>query len=154
MRRLHHLEGQEPAGSWPAFGELEAHLVTGRARELVVLVSDLYDTPGEEGGGIDTALRNLRALGHEVLVLQVTSRNERELDFAGDVVFKDLETGEEVSGSADAMRAAWREGLAAEHDRWRSRLLDLKVAHALVDTEEPFEHALREFLLHRGDLPA
>jgi hypothetical protein len=70
------------------------------------------------------------------------------------VVFRDLETGEEVSGSAEAMRAAWQAGLAAEHRRWRDRLLEFKVAHALVDTEEPFEHALTEFLLHRADLPA
>jgi uncharacterized protein (DUF58 family) len=170
LELLHHLEGVEPEGTWPPFAELEGHLVTGRARELVIVVSDLYDSPthpsprhgspshdaapdGPEGS-IDRALRNLRALGHEVLVLQVTSRNERELDVTGDVVFRDLETGEEVSGSAEAMRAAWQAGLAAEHRRWRDRLLEFKVAHALVDTEEPFEHALTEFLLHRADLPA
>ncbi len=103
---------------------------------------------------MDTTLRNLRARGHEVLVLQVTSRNETEFDFTGDVVFRDLETGEEVAGSAESMRAAWRAGLAAEHASWRQRFLDLQVAHALVSTDEPFEHALREFLLHRADLPA
>jgi uncharacterized protein (DUF58 family) len=168
LELLHHLEAVEPRGAWPPFAALEGHLVTGhlatgRARELVVVVSDLYDgAPDRAGGGergasqgpIGTALRTLRALGHEVLVLQVSSRHEIDLEVSGDVVFRDLETGEEVAGSAEAMRAAWREGLAAEHRRWRELLLVLKVAHALVVTEDPFEHALREFLLHRADLPA
>jgi uncharacterized protein (DUF58 family) len=146
---LHHLESLQAAGAWPPFEALEGHLVIGRARELVVVVSDLYDSEG----AMDATLRNLRALGHEVLVLQVTCRNELDFDFTGDVVFRDLETGEEVSGSAEAMRAVWRENLEAEHRRWRDRLWQLKVAHARVATEQPFEIALREFLLHRGDLP-
>ncbi len=167
LELLHHLESVEAAGTWPPFSELEAHLVTGRTRELVVAVSDLYDSPpddpasaatgaaaSETEGAIDAALRNLRALGHEVLVLQVTSRNEIDFDFTGDVVFRDLETGAEVAGSADSMRATWRAGLAAEHERWRERFLELRVAHALVSTDEPFEHALREFLLRRSSLPA
>ena len=81
------------------------------------------------------------------------ARNELALDFSGDVVFRDLETGEEVAGNADAMRAHWRRALEAENGRWRDRLLGLRVAHALVATDVPFEIALREFLLHRSDLP-
>lgn len=146
---LHRLEGVEAAGGWPGFAELEGHLVTGRARELLVVVSDLYD--GEQA--IDTALRSLRALGHEVLVLQIAAGNELELDFHGDVVFRDLETGVEVAGNADAMRSEWRSSLAAEHQRWRDLFLRLEVAHRLLVTDEPFEIALREFLLQRSNLP-
>jgi uncharacterized protein (DUF58 family) len=149
LQVLHHLEGVEAGGHWPAFPELEGHLVTGRARELLVVVSDLYD----DESAIATTLSNLRALGHEVLVLQVAARNELEFDFSGDVVFRDLESGQEVSGNADTMRAAWLASLEDEHRRWRDRFLQLKIAHALVATDEPYEHALREFLLHRGDMP-
>jgi len=149
LQLLHHLEGVETSGHWPAFAALEGHLVTGRARELLVVASDLYD----DESAIATTLSNLRALGHEVLVLQVVARNELEFDFTGDVVFRDLETGREVSGNADTLRTAWLDGLAQEHERWRDKFLELKVAHALVATDEPYEHALRKFLLHRGDLP-
>ena len=149
LQLLHHLEGVGASGRWPTFAALEGHLVTGRARELLVVVSDLYD----DESAIAATLTNLRALGHEVLVLQVAARNELEFDFAGDVVFRDLETGSEISGNADTLRSAWLAGLAQEHERWRNQFLELKVAHALVATDEPYEHALREFLLHRGDLP-
>ncbi len=149
LQLLHSLESLDAAGAWPPFSRLAGHLVTGRARELIVVVSDLYDT----GGAMDAAIRNLRALGHELLILQLTCRNELEFDFSGDVVFRDLETGDEIAGSAEAMRAVWQANLEAEHQRWRDRFLELKVAHALVATEEPFEAALRKFLLHRSDLP-
>lgn len=150
LRLLHELDGVEASGAWPAFEDLEGHLVTGRNRELLCLVSDLYD----RGQAIEATVRNLRALGHEVLVLQITGRNELDFSYAGDVVFRDLETGEEIGGSADAMRDAWRESLAADHERWRNHFLELEVAHAVIATDTPFELALREFLLHRERLPA
>lgn len=149
LELLHRLEGIEANGGWPAFAELEGHLVTGRTRELLVIVSDLHD----RRGAIETAIRHLRALGHEVLVLQVATRNELELDFAGDVVFRDLETGDEVAGNADRLRQRWREGLEAEYRAWRDRFLEMRVAHQRLVTDQPLELALREFLLHRSDLP-
>ena len=150
MQLLHALAQVEAAGRWPDFANLEGHLVTGRARELMVVVSDLYD----DQAGMETTLRNLRALGHEIMVLQLAARNELEFDFSGDVVFRDLETGEEIAGNAAAMRSSWDAALAAEHEKWKQELLRLRVAHALVPMDQPFELALREFLLHRRDLPA
>ncbi len=148
-RVLHRLESVEAVGGWPDFETLEGHLVTGRARELVVVVSDLYD----HRRAIETTLRNLRALGHEVLVLQVMTRAELDFDWQGDVEFEDLETGERVSGNANLLRESYLESLGRELDRWRDLLLDLRVPHVLVATQTPFEISLREFLIHRSDLP-
>lgn len=149
-RLLHRLETVEAAGTWPDFDLLQGHLVTGRARELAVVVSDLYDRDGV----IDATLRNLRALGHEVLVLQVMGRSELEFGWEGDLEFVDLETGRRVAGNAQALRGPYLERLQAELDGWRERLQDLRVPHALVPTDVPFEISLREFLIHRSDLPA
>jgi len=148
-RVLHRLESVEASGGWPSFDLLQGHLVTSRARELVVVVSDLYD----QQGAIDATIRNLRALGHEVLVLQVMSRAELEFDWQGDVEFEDLETGERVAGNAAWLRDAYLESLRAGLEGWRQRLLDLRVPQALVATDTPFEISLREFLIHRSDLP-
>jgi uncharacterized protein (DUF58 family) len=149
-RLLHRLERVDAAGTWPDFDLLQGHLVTSRARELIVVVSDLYDREGV----IDEALRNLRALGHEVLVLQVMGRDELEFGWEGDLEFVDLETGQRVAGNAQALRGPYLERLQAELDGWRERLQDLRVPHALVPTDAPFEISLREFLIHRSDLPA
>jgi len=148
-RVLHRLESVEASGEWPSFDRLQGHLITSRARELVVVVSDLYDRQG----AIEATIKNLRALGHEVLVLQVMSRAELHFDWQGDVEFEDLETGQRVSGNADALRQTYLESLQAEIEAWRHRLLELRVPYALVSTETPFEVSLREFLFHRSDLP-
>ena len=149
-RVLHHLDSVQAAGGWPPFKDLEGHLITGRARELVVVVSDLYDREG----AIDSTVRNLRALGHEVLVLQVMARNELELDWQGDVEFEDLETGQRVAGNAALLRRTYLANLQDELEDWRQRLLDLRVPHALVSTSSPLEMALREFLIQRSHLPS
>ena len=149
-RVLHRLESLEASGVWPAFDQLQGHLVTGRARELVVLISDLYDRDRE----IERTLKNLRALGHEVLVLQVMGSDEMAFDWRGDVEFEDLETGERVAGNTASLRGAYLESLESELEGWRDRLLDLRIPHALLTTSTPFELGLREFLIHRSDLPA
>lgn len=149
-RVLHHLESVRAGGGWPPFDDLQGHLVTGRARELVVVVSDLYDREG----AIDATLRNLRALGHEVLVLQVMARNELELDWQGDLEFEDLETGQRVAGNAALLRRSYLASLQGELEDWRQRLLSLRVPHALITTETPLEMALREFLMQRSNLPS
>lgn len=148
-RVLHRLEAVEAVGGWPAFEQLQEHLVTSRARELVVVVSDLYDRQG----AIHTTLRNLRALGHEVLVLRVMSRSEMEFDWHGDVEFEDLETGQRVAGNAELLRDSYLRSLEAEMEAWRGRLLELRIPHAVVTTDTPFEVSLREFLIQRSDLP-
>lgn len=146
---LHRLDSVRAGGGWPSFERLQGHLVTGRARELVVVVSDLYDREG----AIAAAVRNLRALGHEVLVLQIMSRAEMEFDWQGDVEFEDLETGERIAGNTEQLRSTYLKSLRAELEEWRQLLLDLRVPHGVVTTETPFEITLREFLIHRSDLP-
>jgi uncharacterized protein (DUF58 family) len=149
-RVLHHLDSLRAGGAWPSFEILQGHLITGRARELIIVVSDLYDRQG----AMDATLRNLRALGHEVLVLQVMARNELELSWQGDLEFEDLESGQRVVGNTALLRQSYLESLQRELESWRQRLLELRVPHALMTTETPLEIALREFLIHRSDLPS
>ena len=148
-RFLHRLESVEAGGGWPEFDQLQGHLVTGRARELVILVSDLYD----QEDAIDSTLKNLRALGHEVLVLQVMSPEEMTFAWQGDIEFEDLETGRRVAGNASALRSVYLASLERELAGWRDRLLDLRIPYALLTTDTPFELGLREFLIQRSDLP-
>lgn len=153
LDRLERVDHLRPAGRWPAWEELAAAFAGQRRRELVVLVSDLY----EERGEIAAALGRLAAVGHELLVLHLVARNELEFDlakdFAGDLRFEDLETGERVLGNA----AALRPGYLARHRQflagWRRRVLELGAGYELLPTDQPLDQALRGFLARRRLLP-
>lgn len=146
---LHRLEGLEPAGRWPAWEALARQWPARRRRELVVLLSDLHDTDG----AIDAALEALAAAGHEVIVFKLLARDELDFDFSGDLVFEDLETGETVRGRGEELRAAYLESFQADRERWRRRFAELGIVHQLVAMDEPFDEALRRFLLRRRELP-
>ncbi len=151
---LHRLEQLEPRGRWPRWGELRRALPRGRGRELVVVVSDLWDgEPGERGDGLGAALATFRALGHEVLLFQLLGRDELELDFEGDLLFEDLETGETVRGNAAELRGGYLERLEHHLAAWRRHLAELGAVYELLVLDQPLDRALRELLLRRAQLP-
>ena len=143
---LQMLEDLRPAGSWPAWESLATQLRWTRRRELIVVVSDLYERDGE----LRAALSTWRALGHEVQVFQLLGRNELEFNYQGDVLFEDLETSRTVGGSAERMRERYREALARDMEKWRRDLLSAGCGYELVAMDEPLERALRGFLLRRA----
>lgn len=139
------LERIEPAGRWPPWDELAGRLGAPRRRELVVLVTDLWERRSEISG----AARKLAAAGHEVLVLHLLGRDELDFPYRGDVELEDLETGRRVEGSAEAMRGGYRRALAAQLGSWRRDLLEAGVAYELLPTDRPLDRALRSFLARR-----
>lgn len=151
---LHRLEGLEPRGRWPPWGELRRRLPRGRGRELVVVVSDLWDgEPRQRREGLGAALATFRALGHEVLVFHLLGRNELDFTFEGDLLFEDLESGETVRGAAAALRRDYLERLRRELAAWRLRLAEMGAVYELLVLDQPLDRALREFLLRREQLP-
>jgi hypothetical protein len=143
------LEGVQASGAWPDWEELGHRIAAGREREVLVLVSDLYD----EGGQILRALATLEALGHEVLVLHLMARNELDFDYRGDMAFEDLETAATVRGNAEAMRERYLARLREGLEQWRVSLLEMGVSYELMAIDRPVDAALRSFLLRRGRLP-
>ncbi len=78
-------------------------------RGLVVFISDCLAEPAEmlEAWGL------FRARGHEVLVFQILSPDERDFPFRDLVEFVDAETGERLKTQASDVRAAYLDALAA-----------------------------------------
>lgn len=144
------LETAEPHGRWPPWSQLGPQLAgRQRRRQLVVLVSDLY----EQGDEMSAALRALRAARHEVLVMHLVGRAELELGWHGDVVFEDLETGDTVRADTEALRPAYRARFAAHLDAWRRRILDLGAEHHLMVIDQPVDRAIESFVARRRALP-
>jgi uncharacterized protein (DUF58 family) len=143
------LERLAPSGTWPAAEDLQTRITATRAREIVVLVSDLHERSSE----IRTVLSNLRALGHEVLVLHLMARNELDFTFEGDLAFEDLETGSTVRASSALLRPVYLGRVRRALAELRQDLLGKGIAYELLPTDQPLDHALKGFLTRRLRLP-
>ena len=148
-RLLFALEGLAPGGDWPQWRELGPRLARPRRRELVVVISDLWD----DDGAIAAALAGLRGLRHEVVLLHLVGRNELDFPWQGDAAFTDLENGTIVEGNAAALRPAYLAGLAAWLAQWERLCGELAVAYHRVPLDRPLELALRDVLARRRRLP-
>jgi uncharacterized protein (DUF58 family) len=115
-------------------------------RGLVVILSDLFgDLPALVGG-----LEHLRYRSHEVLIFHVLDPYERDLSVDGKIRFRDLETGETLTTSAEGVREAylkavddWRQALEAE---CRKRAID----RVELTTRDAPDHAILNYLGKRA----
>lgn len=145
LHALDRAEPSRPGALGPPLRKLAEHF--GR-RGIVVLVSDLYETPD----AIFEALGPIRFRGNDVIVFHVLDEAEIDFGFAEASSFEDLETGEQIpvvpEALADQYRALVQEHIAALADRASS----LRVDYALLKTSEPLDHALFRFLSMRDRL--
>ncbi len=118
-------------------------------RGLIVLVSDLLMDIEE----VQTAMRGLRALGHDVTVLHIMDPAERELLGGGEAVFVDPETELSVPASIADVRAAYKNTVEEVIGEWRSMFGGLGIGYELVSTDAPFGVPLRQAFAARQMLP-
>ncbi len=122
-------------------------------RSLVVLITDLFENVGEHEDLIK-ALRHLRYRGHEVLVFHVLDgATERRFRFPDvPMVFRDLETGEELSLEPSQVRASYAEAVEHFSRRFRDRCRERNIDVLELDTAEPYSTALLAYLAKRARL--
>ncbi|MHB1223916.1 MAG: DUF58 domain-containing protein [Gemmatimonadaceae bacterium] len=116
---------------------------------LVILVSDLLVDPAEA----ERALRRLRAGGHDVTVLHILDPAERDLTLAGDAIFVDPESGEEVPATIADVRDVYRATVRDALTEWRSRCAAAGASYETVVTDAPFGVPLRRAFGSRQHLP-
>jgi uncharacterized protein (DUF58 family) len=135
-----------PTGSWQPDRVISRGAELLKRRGAVVVISDFYD----EEEATRRELRRVASRGHDVAMLQITSREERLFPFKGDHEFQDLETGERRIVNANAIEAQYRANIEAFLTRWRSSAQRDGIDHALMSIDEAPEQSLREYLLRRG----
>ncbi|MDB4881286.1 MAG: hypothetical protein JWL95_52 [Gemmatimonadetes bacterium] len=131
----------EPAGGRAsdlatALGQA-ARLVTRRG--MVLLVSDLIVDPAP----VLSALRGLRAAGHDVVVFHVMDPSERDFGMTGEAQYTDPETALAVPAAAEDVRAAYRDTVTEVVTEWREALAAMGAVHELVLTDQPYTMPLR-----------
>ena len=110
-----------------------------RRAGLVLLVSDLLMDPPE----VERAVRGLRAAGHDVTVMHLIDPAERDLDVAGEALFVDPETGDEVPATPAEVRDAYRATVERAIAEWRTLLAAAGAGYEIFDTSMPFGVPLR-----------
>ncbi len=116
------------------------------ARGMVVLVSDLL-FPLEN---VVRQLRSLRARRHDVLVLQISDRAERDFPFERAVTLRDAEEGRELFVVPSAVRAQYLQNRDHHFAEIRRACLAAEIDIAEFSCDEPLDAALQRFLFRRS----
>jgi len=119
-----------------------------RRRSIVLLVSDLYEDPGD----VVDAMTYLRGKGNDLVVFHVLDRRELEFPFTDAASFVDLETGERMPVIPDYLRTQYRDLITQHIAALGKRLGESRIDYALFDTSKPLDHALFTYLAARERL--
>jgi len=145
---LHALDRLEASEGTDAGGAMRDVALRLSRRGLIVLVSDLLVDPEQTR----RAVGYLRHRGHEVLVLHLMDPAERELPAAGEAIFFDPETGDELRTNSAALRGEYRASVEAAVSQWRRHCLRLGADYQLITTDTPLGVALGNYLDKRARL--
>lgn len=119
-----------------------------KRRGLVVLVSDLHDEPTEVMKG----LHHFRHKKHEVILFHLVDPDERSFPFRGNVVFRDMESGQRMEVVPEGIRKEYRKVFEEWLDTFRRGCAESRIDYVLADTSVPFERLLAAFLTKRARL--
>jgi len=113
-----------------------------RKRGLIVLLSDFL-APIER---LDSALTQLAACGHEVLVFHVLDPAEVAFAFSEPTVFEDVESGRELMIDPAGARPGYQRRLEEHCSAIRRTCHRIGGSYARLLTSQPLELALHDFL--------
>ena len=115
-------------------------------RGMVILISDLFD----RADALVEAFHHLRHRRHEVLVLQVMADDEINFPFRKWSLFENLERGtHRIKLDPALTRASYLENLARHQKTIRDTASKLNISHVLLNTSEPIDVALTNYLATR-----
>ena len=147
-RFIHELEKIKAVGIWPNWDELENIFLSGQKRELVIFVSDMYEYSNE----IREVLRKLHALKNEVILFQLTGRNELDFTYEGALTFEDLETGKKIQANSEQIRKSYLKKFRESQNELRQTLHDNQIEYQQLILDQPLDFALRSYLSQRAKL--
>ncbi|MEO0116663.1 MAG: DUF58 domain-containing protein [candidate division WOR-3 bacterium] len=119
-----------------------------KRRGLIIILSDLFDDKEK----VLSAIRLFRYKKHEVLVFQILDKEEKEFSFSEPAVFKDLETGKEITLDPRVLRKDYQSLFARFVSYYKRSLAEANVDYNLIFTDMPFDRALFAYLEKRSRL--
>ena len=116
-----------------------------KRRGLIIVISDFLD----DTRSVVTALKHFRHRKNEVIAFHIMDDAERNLDFTGDTLFTDLETGEQISTQVSALKTAYKKSVDSFIHDLKSKCFENDIDYTLISTTMPFDKALTEYLMRR-----
>ncbi len=136
----------EPGGETnlaPILHGLSAQL---KRRGLVIVISDLF-APAEELAG---ALAHFHHQRHELILLQVLDPHEYTFPFDSVSEFRSLERpGHKIKLDASRVRKHYLQRFEAFTQKLRETCHRFHFDHLMLATDQPFDLALSQYLMHR-----
>jgi uncharacterized protein (DUF58 family) len=117
-----------------------------RRRGLVVVISDFFDDPKS----VMSALQHFRHKKHEVLAFQILDPRELDFKFGKGAIFKDMESGEEMTTQPYQIQKAYSNTVKEFTDNIKRQCAMQQIDYYLISTDEPFDKAMREFFSKRN----
>ena len=114
-------------------------------RGLVIVISDLYDEPGE----IMRALQHFVYKKHQIIVFHVMDPAELEFPFKKILTFVDMETSQKLQVDPRAIKQAYLEEMNAFVGRYRKECSDRSIEYILTPTDSPYDRMLLHYLASR-----
>jgi uncharacterized protein (DUF58 family) len=145
LATLVHCRGETPAASASVLHEV-AELMPRRG--LIILISDLFFETDEVFSGLDHLLFH----GHDLAVFQILDPIEHHLPLEGQVRFRDLETGEELTTQVDEIRGPYTAAIASWLAELDAGCRGREIDRVTMTTDQPLERALHEYLTRRSQL--
>jgi len=126
----------------PIFRELAQRM---HRRGLIIVLSDLLTAPEE-------TLRALKYFAHhkhEVIVFHLLDPSEISLEGAGEVLYRDMESGRWLQANAWEVKSAYDSRMEEMIGSLRRSCREARIDYQLVSTDTPFDRALYAFLEKR-----
>jgi len=114
-------------------------------RGVIVLISDCHSAVESAVDGI----RHLVARRHEVVVFHLLDADEVTFPFQSLTSFRDLETGRQVMSDPLRVRSTYLSRLADFREAIKSGCASAGADYRFIDTSQPIEIVLRDYLLLR-----
>jgi len=145
MALLHLLERAEPATTTNIelpFEHFQQHLTH---RGLVAVISDFYADPDR----VLKAVRPLAYHGQDLAFFHILDPAELQPSFSESTLLEDMETGDQLEVSAEYARKEYATRIKEHSETMKRKAQDVGADYILLNTSEPLDLALREYLLFR-----
>lgn len=147
-RFYHQLETIKPGGKFTQPLFYKDIFAASTKRELVVLITDLYEEQEEIIEMVDA----LTTMKHEVIVFHIMGNNELNFNYKGYAALEDLETGSLVRINTLQKNETYQEKINQYLSGVRMKLLNKNIYYRLLNMAQPLDQALRDFLNQRNKL--
>ena len=145
---LNEIASQKPSEATDISATLHEMAERIKRRGLIIIMSDLLD----DADKIISGLKHFRYNKHEMIVFHILDPRERDFAFPSEAVFKDMETGEELTTQPYQIKHAFAQQAKAFSDEIATACRQSNINYFPIDTSMPFDTALYGFLSKREGL--